>query len=136
MFKRVEKESGFTLIELLIAFSILAIGLLALATMLASGMSGNLRANLVTVESAVAYSVMDEVMARDTGNTVFDTAQVDTLYDLDTGTAATTRTVQNTVYAATFSITPNTPVIGVAQVDITVTSPDRTVNLTAFKRSI
>ncbi len=136
MFSRTDKEKGFTLVELLVAISILTVGLLALATMLTVGMSGNRRANLVTVESAVAYSIMDEIIARDTWDSLFDTDQTGVVYDLDVDTAATTRTVQRTTYSGTFSIGANNPVSGVARIDITVTSPNRTVNLTTYKRSL
>ncbi len=129
-------DKGFSLLELLVAIFILSVGLLATATVLVTGIDSNRLAQMVTVESGLAYSVLDELMARDESDPIFDTTQSNVTYDLDTDSGATTRTVQGVTYSATYSITANTPVVGVARIDVTVTGGGRTVTLTSFKRSI
>ena len=127
-------EKGFSLLELMIALSILAIGLLAMASMLTTGMGSNQMAQRVTVETSLAYSVLDELMARDASDTIFDVDQMNVVYDLDPDSANTTRTVQGRTYSATYSIDVNNPVTGVVRIDITVTDGERTFTLTSFKR--
>ncbi len=129
-------NSGFTLVELLIAIFILAVGLLGTASMMASGIGGNRLSNRVTVESGIVHSVMDEFMARDASDTVFNTAVTDVVYDLDSSGGATTRVVQGITYSATYSITTSDPVTGMVRLDISVGGGGRTLNMTSFKRSI
>ncbi len=129
-------DSGFTLIELLIAIFVLAVGLLGTASMMASGIGGNRMSSMVTVESGIAHSVMDEFMARDAGDTVFNTAVTGIVYDLDSSSGAATRVVQGITYSATYTIATNNPVTGMVRLDISVTGGGRTLSMTSFKRSI
>ncbi len=130
-------ERGFSLVELLIALFILAVGLLATATILTTGMSSNRMAQSITVETTVAYSVLDEIMSRSPEDTLFDSDQTDVTYDLDPDTTATTRTVQGISYSAIIDIDANNPVVGVARIDVTVTSNvGRSITLTSFRRTI
>jgi type IV pilus assembly protein PilV len=129
-------SNGFSLVELIIAISILSIGLLATATMLAKGIGANRFAQRVTIDSTLAYSVLDEILAKDPSDVLFDTAIGNAVYDLDTAIPATTRSVQGVVYSATYSIAPDTPVAGSARVSVTITGGGRPVTLTSFKRSI
>jgi len=129
-------DSGFTLVELLIAIFILAVGLMGTASLMASGIGGNRLASMVTVESGIARSVMDEFMARDAGDTVFNTTVTDIVYDLDSSSGATTRAVQGITYSATYSIATNNPVTGMVRLDISITGGGRTLSMTSFKRSI
>ena len=129
-------NNGFTLLELLIAIFILAVGLMGTASLMVSGISGNRLSSMVTVEGGIAHSVVDEFMARDSGDAVFNAAVVDAVYDLDSSSAATTRVVQNVTYSVLYSITPNNPVTGMVRLDITITGGGRTLSMTSFKRSI
>jgi len=129
-------NNGFTLVELLIAIFVLAIGLLGTASLMVSGIGGNRMASMVTVESGVAHSVMDEFMARDAGDTVFNAVVTDIVYDLDSSGAGTTRVVQGITYSATYSIATNNPVPGMVRLDISITGGGRTLSMTSFKRNI
>jgi type IV pilus assembly protein PilV len=129
-------EKGFTLLELLIAITILAVGMLATASMLSSGMGSDSFAYTVTVERSIAASVIEEIMAKDGGDPMFAANVANAVYDLDTGSPATTRTVQGRTYAATYSVTTAAPVIGVSRVDVTVASGLRSVTLTTYKSTI
>lgn len=129
-------EKGFTILELLIAISILSIGLLGLASMLATGIGTDRFAHAVAVESSISSSVMEEIVSRDGSDPIFATSISGATYDLDPDTASTTRTVQGRSYSATYSITPNNPVTGVARVEIRVTTGGRTVSFTSFKSTV
>lgn len=137
MFKGDKRESGFTLLELLVAISILSFGLLATATMLTTSMGSGRLAHRISVESDVAYSVLDEFLARSEDDATFDSAVSNITYDLDKSSAATTRDVQGITYSATYSITPDNPVTGVARIDITLNGTGgRTLSLSSLKRTI
>ncbi len=58
-------ESGFTLIEVLVAFSILAIGILAVATMQISAIQGNARSMWYTEAATRATDRMEILMGLD-----------------------------------------------------------------------
>lgn len=133
---KLKSESGFSLVELMIAISILAVGLLATATMLTTGMSSNRSSYRQTVETSIANSVLDEILSMSTADALFDATSTNVVYDLDTGSAATTRTVESIAYSATYSITPNVPVLGSATVTVTVTGGGRTATLSTIKRAI
>ncbi len=129
-------DKGFTLVELLIAIFVLAVGLMGTASLMASGIGGNRLANRLTVESGIAHSVMDEFMARDAGDIVFDSDVIGISYDLDTSGADTTRVVQGVAYSATYSVDMGNPVTGMVKIDIQITGGGRTANITSFKRTI
>ncbi len=133
---RLGGEGGFSLLELIIAISILAIGLVAAATTLSTGIGTNRMAQRLTVETNLAYSVLDEFLSKDAGDVLFDNSAVGVVYDLDTGNAVSTRVVNGVTYSALYSITSNSPVAGVAQVSVTVSGGGRSVTLTTIKRSI
>ncbi|HLB01904.1 MAG TPA: prepilin-type N-terminal cleavage/methylation domain-containing protein [Nitrospiria bacterium] len=121
-------DRGFTLLELLIAIVILAIGLLAVASMQANAIRSNSLAERVTVITAVAHGAIEDLLARADSDPIFDAAASNVPYD--------TRIVQGVTYNASYTMTPNTPVTGVAQVVMTVTGGGRTMTLTSYKRSL
>lgn len=129
-------QKGFTLLELLVAMTILTIGLLGLASMMTSGIGSDRFAHTVAVEGSIGSLVMEELTSRDGDDAIFDATVTNVTYDLDPGSAATTRVVNGRTYSATYSVTPNTPVTGVAAVSVSVTSGGRTVTLNAFKSII
>ncbi len=129
-------EKGFTLVELLVAISILAIGMLGTATILSSGIGSDQFSYTVTIERSIAASVLEEIMAKDGSDPMFATNVANAVYDLDTGSAATTRTVQGKTYSATYTVNVATPVIGVSRIDVTVASGIRSVTLTALKGTV
>ncbi|GMR04795.1 MAG: hypothetical protein BMS9Abin23_0703 [Thermodesulfobacteriota bacterium] len=129
-------DKGYTLIELVIAIAILAVGLISTATLVSTGIGSNRFAYRLTVESSLAYSVLDEFLAKDTSDTLFDTNATNAVYDLDTGSTATTRTVQGVTYSAIYSIVTNTPITGAVTISVTVTGGGRTATLSTVKRAI
>ncbi len=66
------KESGFSLIEILIALTIFSFGLLAVASMQVSSITGNGRAKRVTESTAYAMSQMETLMATPYANLAAD----------------------------------------------------------------
>lgn len=132
----IRDEKGFSLLELLVAITILTIGLLATATMLSSGIETDRFSYTVTVETAVATGVMEELLAKEGGDVLFDSDVAGATYDLDPGSAATTINVQGKDYSATYTIDANNPVGGVARIDVTVTSTGRSVTITSFKSTV
>ncbi|CAG1065258.1 hypothetical protein BAC1_00837 [uncultured bacterium] len=129
-------QKGFTLLELLVAMSILTVGLLGLATMMSSGIGSDRFAHVIAVEGSVGSLVMEEITSRDGDDPIFDSTVAGVTYDLDPASAATTRVVNNRTYTATYSVTPNNPVTGVATVSVSITSGGRTITLNAFKSTI
>jgi type IV pilus assembly protein PilV len=136
MSNMMKNQKGFTLLELLIAMTILTIGLLGLASMMSSGIGSDRFAHMVAVEGSIGSLVMEELTSRDGDDSVFASTVAGATYDLDPASAATTRLVNGRTYAATYSVTPNTPVTGVATVSVSITSGARTVTLNAFKSTI
>jgi type IV pilus assembly protein PilV len=129
-------QKGFTLLELLVAMSILTVGLLGLASMMTSGIGSDRFAHTFAVEGSVGSLALEELTSRDGDDPVFASTVAGATYDLDPGSAATTRTVNGRSYSATYSITPNSPVTGVAMVSVSITSGSRTVTLNGFKSTI
>jgi len=129
-------QKGFTLLELLVAMSILTVGLLGLASMMTSGIGSGRFAHTVAVEGSVGSLAVEELTSRDGDDPVFASTVAGATYDLDPDSAATTRVVNGRTYSATYSVTPNSPVTGVAAVSVSITSGGRTVTLNAFKSTI
>lgn len=132
----VSPESGFSVLELLIAISILAVGLLGTASILSTGIGADRFAHTVTVENSLCSSIVEEFLARQSNDAIFDADVVDIAYDLDPASAATTLTVQGRTYSATYTIDEANPVAGVATVQVTVTSGGRAVTMTTLKSTI
>lgn len=63
--EKANKEGGFTLVEVIVAVSILAIGLLAVASMQTSAITGNYRAYRLTEGTTWAQDKLEELMAMD-----------------------------------------------------------------------
>src|SRR3972149_8606326 len=115
-------DKGYTLLELVIALSILSVGILGVASMMTAGIWAGRFAHIVAAESSVASSVLEELMAREGGDPVFSTGVSDALYDLDPSSAETGIVVQGRMYTAVYSITPGSPVAGVASIEVVVSS--------------
>ena len=67
---------GFTLIELMIALTVFAIGLLSIAGMQVKALEVNSRASSLTVATALAEGILEEILALDTGSAFLQTAEV------------------------------------------------------------
>jgi type IV pilus assembly protein PilV len=132
-------QRGFSLLEVLIAVSILAIGLLAAASMQTTAINSNGIANRISVTSALAQEVMEDIMAWSASDAHFATSSSGSTYDLDLNTAATSIQIPTAgTFNATYSIIVNTPATNTATIVVTVTNVEtnRQVILTCFKRLI
>lgn len=67
-----QEEKGFTLIEIMVAITILAFGILALATMQIAAIHGNSSAKEMTEASTIAQNKLDELISLP-----FDDVQLD-----------------------------------------------------------
>jgi type IV pilus assembly protein PilV len=124
---------GYTLVELLIAMSILSVGILGVATMMTTGILSGRLAHMVAAESSVAVSVLEEIMSRDGSDPVFSTGVDNAVYDLDPPSAETGLVVQGRRYSAVYSVVPNSPVTGVASIEVVVTSSGRMARYSSLK---
>lgn len=123
-------DRGFTLIEVLVAITIFAIGLLALAGMQLTALNGGATSHRVTAAVGLADGIVQNLLARDAGDPLFDSA-------VSAGTAwPDALAVEG--FSATYAIAVDTPVNGVAQITVTVNDDafgGRTVSSTTMKRT-
>lgn len=130
----IRDQKGFTLLELLVAVTLLAIGLLAVASMQATAINGNAIANRNTVISSLAQEVMEDIVSWKSSPPPADARLLTTVsnanYPLRNPTIAGAGT-----FSAVYSVTPNNPVTQVSKIDVTVTGANKTVTLTCYKRT-
>jgi uncharacterized protein (TIGR02598 family) len=117
--RRSRSDEGFSLIEIMVAMTFLAIGLLAIAQLIPTGLKGITEARVRTNAVQNSQRILDDLRATD--------------YDsLDAGTFSET----DGRYATTWTITDNSPVAGSRRVDVVSTwGPDtnpRTVTMSTY----
>ena len=136
-------QKGFTLLELLIAISLLAIGLLAVATMQTTAINANVIANKNTSVASLAQEVMEDILSWNPDPTIepsFSASSANVTYDLDPNTAGNSISLSSAgTYSAQYSITRDPVISGATvtqfvQIDVTVTGGNKTLNLTSYKR--
>ena len=108
--KVLKDQKGFTLLELLIALVILAIGLLGLAGLHISAITGNVSGFKLSTASAVAQEQIEELKALDPSDADLGTG------DHDDGNVV----VQNITYNRSYNIQDDTPVSGTSTILYTV----------------
>jgi prepilin-type N-terminal cleavage/methylation domain-containing protein len=124
-------EQGFTLLELLIAIVILAVGLLAAASMQGTALRADSFANRGTNVTTIAQQIMDDLMSVDIqmGNAWFATFTTAGTYNYDrfppyNGPAhapVTTYVVPGAGnFTATYRVIPNTPTTNISQVIVQI----------------
>lgn len=69
---RLADNRGFTLVEILIALSIFAIGVLAVVRLQLASLQGNTKANVITMGTAAANSMIEEILALPYDNVLLD----------------------------------------------------------------
>jgi type IV pilus assembly protein PilV len=116
--KIVKSEAGFSLAELLVAITILAVGLLSIAGMQLVAIKTNMVSSGISAGSALAGGVLEEFMARDSGDLILRTAvPVATPATLWTG-----REVEGAgIFTATYAVEVDTPVVNISRITVTVT---------------
>jgi type IV pilus assembly protein PilV len=135
----VQNEAGFSLAELLVAITILAVGLLSIAGMQLVAIKTNMVSSGISAGSALAGGVLEEFMARDTGDVILRTA-------VPVATPATLwagREVEGAgVFTATYAIEVDTPVVSISRITVTVTggrdlnNNEKTVVMRGLKRYV
>lgn len=130
-------NKGFTLVELLIALTIFSVGLLALASMQMTSIKGNSTAHVITAMTSLADGLLEELLSRSGDDPILHNAVVNQSWPKD---FATDPEVQQWAIAgsgtlsARYSISPDTPIAGLTQIDISVDSGARQINKTTLKR--
>ena len=129
LFCRKTNQHGFTLLEVLVSLAILAVGLLAAASMQGLAMNSNHVANRISVADMLGQLVLEDLHSRKITDPILTTATpaAGALYQLTPAAplavppvaASNLRTIAGAgVFRAQYFITPNT-VNGVAQTGTT-----------------
>ncbi len=105
-------KCGFTLIEVLVAMGIFSVTFLALAAGAGSVMRANHTSYHSTIATSLAQDKMEELKSRN-GSVIVSAGPV-------------TDNVGGIDFTRTWTVTPNSPVVGTKQVDVTVTWQDYT----------
>lgn len=113
-FLRTEKSlmRGFTMIEVLVSMAIFAIAVLGLAVGATSIMRANQTSYFSTVATNLAQDKLEELKAKTPAN-------------ITSGGPVPT-TVSGVTFTRTWTVTPNSPIAGVNQIDVTVIWTDYT----------
>jgi type IV pilus assembly protein PilV len=135
-------QNGFTLIEVLIALMIFTFGLLSIAGLQVSAISYDSAANQRTAITMLTQGIMEEIMSYPEDNSNSGTLDLESSVTDQTWTQAPFDSADNSytltgggTYSASVTVTPDTPVASMSQIEVTVTSTnDRTLTLTSYKR--
>ena len=101
-----ENRKGFTLLELLAALSIMAVGLLAAASMQGVAVNANSVSNRVSVASALAQQVAEDLLSTSTTGTILTTTGGPFTYMLDRANGSNNITIPGSgTFSASYWIT-------------------------------
>jgi len=121
-----ENMRGFSLLELLIAITLLAIGLLAAATMQGIAMNANSSANRISTATMVGQQVAEDLCSLKITDTLLHTAVTNATYNrlfdqaTNSSTAAAVLIPGAGTFSAQYDIAPNTPMTGTTQITVRV----------------
>lgn len=127
--QRFKPEKGFTLIEILIAITILSVGMLALASLQASGIRVNATANRMTTRATWAQDRIEKLMAIPYSDPWLEVAG--NSGGLDSG--GNTHSITSDNYTISWVVANDNPVANTKLITVTVTGYGGTTVLTAIK---
>jgi type IV pilus assembly protein PilV len=131
---RIMDQRGFSLLELLIAVTLLAVGMLAVASMQGTAIGANTIANRYTTLATLAQQTMEDIGSWSREDIRLRTNLPNVDYDLDPATDGTLLVIPGMgTFRATYSITPNSINPGVTRIDVTVTDGSRTFEVNTYK---
>jgi prepilin-type N-terminal cleavage/methylation domain-containing protein len=116
---RFKQKEGYSLIEVLMAISILAVGMLAIASMQASGIRVNATASHITTRATWAQDRIETLMALPSGDTLLD--------------AGNHQVTTSDNYTITWVVANNNPVANAKLITVTVTGYGGTTVLRVIK---
>lgn len=139
-----KNERGFTLVEMLIAFLLMTIGVITSLSMITTAMNSDTIANRLTAKAALAQQVMEELLSRKADDSDISNAAVDKVFDLNGSAPGNDINIQGAgTFTAVYTTSPGTPIAGITQIDIKITSvfnngrPDiNPLSVTCYKRTI
>jgi len=93
---------------------------------------------ILSVATALAQGVFEELMSREPDDVLFNAVADEEEYPLDEALDedVLAKLGGGGNYRAIYSISPDTPAAGLARVDVRVTGNNRTVRLSGFKRTL
>lgn len=112
-------SAGFSLVELLVAITILALGLLAVATMQSVAISNSSISHRMMVATELANEAMEDIMAWDISHPRLNSSVSNVRYATDRAVAGAG------TFNITYSTTVDTPASGTTRIDVTVTDAAR-----------
>jgi prepilin-type N-terminal cleavage/methylation domain-containing protein len=120
-----KQESGFTLVEVIIVIALMAIGLLATASMQVTAMKGNTSARIRTERTTWAQDAIEKLMALP-------------YTDSDLDPAGNPHQEQNPPSGCTitWTVTENSPVNNAKLLTVTVTEQGKTTQLIGLKAQL